>query len=129
MEIRRAVPALTTTDPEASRAFYQDFLGFRLAMEQDGMYLFTSTTTPTTQVMVTWDSPTAADPAVLGVDVSVEVPDAAEVHAHAVAEHLDVVYPLTDEPWGIRRFFLRDPTGRVINVASHLDSGRGGQAP
>ena len=125
MEIRRAVPVLTTTDPEATRAFYQDFLGFRLAMEQDGMYLFASVTTPTTQVMVTWDSPTAEDPVVVGVDVSVEVPDAAQVHARAVAEHLDIVYPLTDEPWGVRRFFLRDPTGRVINVASHLGSGSG----
>ncbi len=25
----------------------------------------------------------------------------------------------TDEPWGIRRFFVRDPDGVVVNVASH----------
>ncbi|MGA2287514.1 MAG: VOC family protein, partial [Bradyrhizobium sp.] len=30
-----------------------------------------------------------------------------------------IVYPLTDEPWGVRRFFVRDPNGAVINVVSH----------
>jgi hypothetical protein len=29
------------------------------------------------------------------------------------------VYPLTDEQWSIRRFFVKDPDGRVINVAMH----------
>jgi hypothetical protein len=32
---------------------------------------------------------------------------------------LKVVYPLTDEPWGVRRFFVTDPNGLVINVMSH----------
>ena len=32
-----------------------------------------------------------------------------------------IVHPLTDEPWGIRRFFVRDPDGNVINVVSHRD--------
>ena len=32
---------------------------------------------------------------------------------------LPVVYPLTDEPWGVRRFFLRDPGGTVVNVLAH----------
>ena len=31
-----------------------------------------------------------------------------------------MVYPLTDEPWGVRRFFVRAPGGHVINVAQHL---------
>jgi len=25
------------------------------------------------------------------------------------------VYPLTDEPWGVRRFFVRDPDGEVLD--------------
>jgi len=32
------------------------------------------------------------------------------------------VYPLTDEPWGVRRFFVRDPNGVVLNVMSHRPS-------
>jgi hypothetical protein len=26
---------------------------------------------------------------------------------------------LQDEEWGVRRFFVRDPNGRVVNVLSH----------
>jgi uncharacterized glyoxalase superfamily protein PhnB len=42
------------------------------------------------------------------------------VHAEAVRRGAEVVYPLTDEPWGVRRFFLRDPNGVVINVMRHI---------
>ena len=64
--------------------------------------------------------PTAMDPEVQRVDMSVEVADVNAAHADALARGLDIVYPLTDEPWGIRRFFVREPSGTVVNVASHL---------
>jgi catechol 2,3-dioxygenase-like lactoylglutathione lyase family enzyme len=119
VEIRRAMPVLTTDDPAAARAFYEGFLGFRVAMEEDGLLMLASTSTPTTQLIVAWPSPTAMDPAVLGVAVSVEVADVDAAHTEAVARGLEVVRELRDEPWGIRRFFVRDPAGRTINVASH----------
>jgi uncharacterized glyoxalase superfamily protein PhnB len=31
-----------------------------------------------------------------------------------------IVYPLTTEPWGIRRFFVRDPTGAVVRIIAHV---------
>ena len=31
----------------------------------------------------------------------------------------EIVHPLTEEPWGVRRFFVRDPTGVVVNVVAH----------
>jgi hypothetical protein len=31
-----------------------------------------------------------------------------------------VGYPLRDEEWGVRRFMLRDPSGTVVNVLSHI---------
>jgi uncharacterized glyoxalase superfamily protein PhnB len=34
-----------------------------------------------------------------------------------------IVHPLTDEPWGVRRFFVRDPTGVVVNVLGHRSPG------
>ena len=32
---------------------------------------------------------------------------------------LPIEYALRDEPWGVRRFFLRDPLGRLLNILSH----------
>lgn len=54
--------------------------------------------------------------------VSLQVDDDDDVDAcHAAATRVgaEIVHPLTDEPWGVRRFFVRDPDGHVINVLSH----------
>jgi hypothetical protein len=48
MEIRRAMPVIVTEDPAAARVFYESFLGFRVAMDEDGMIMFASRSTPTT---------------------------------------------------------------------------------
>ena len=119
MNIRRAMPVVTTNDPERAREFYEGFLGFRVAMEQDGLMMLASTSTPTTQIIVAWPSETAMDPRVLDVDISIEVEDADAALETANELGLEIVYPITDEPWGIRRFFVRDPSGRTINVAAH----------
>jgi catechol 2,3-dioxygenase-like lactoylglutathione lyase family enzyme len=118
--IRRAMPVLTTDDPEGTRAFYVDLLGFRVGMEQDGLLMLVSPSEPTTQVLVTWASPTAMDPAAAGLDMSVEVGDVDAAYAEAQARGLEIVRPLADEPWGIRRFFVREPSGKTINIAQHL---------
>ena len=121
MEIRRAMPVIKTDDPEESRAFYEGFLGFRVAMEQEGMLMLASETkTPTTQILVAWECEEPSDPRVLEVDVSVEVADADAALAAAQEQGLEVVYPIMDQPSGIRRFFVRDPSGRTINVAAHI---------
>lgn len=52
-------------------------------------------------------------------DVSVEVDDVDALHQAARRAGAEIVHPLTDEPWGVRRFFVRDPNGRVVNVLTH----------
>jgi catechol 2,3-dioxygenase-like lactoylglutathione lyase family enzyme len=114
------MPVVVTDDPAAARAFYESFLGFRMAMEADGLFMLASPSVPTTQLIVAWESPSALDPAVREVDVSIEVEDVDAAYADARARGLEIVRPLTDEPWGIRRFFVRDPCGTTLNVASHI---------
>jgi uncharacterized glyoxalase superfamily protein PhnB len=52
-------------------------------------------------------------------DASIEVDDVDAVHAAAARLGCEIVHPLTDEPWGVRRFFVRDPNGKVLNILSH----------
>jgi uncharacterized glyoxalase superfamily protein PhnB len=52
-------------------------------------------------------------------DVSIEVDDVEAVYDRARASGAEIVYPLTAEDWGLRRFFVRDPNGAVINVTQH----------
>lgn len=100
---------------DESREFYVGLLGFDVAMDMDWVVTFASPMNPTAQVTVMKrDATSPVQP-----QLSVEVSDVDAVHADAVRRGDEVVYPLTDEPWGVRRFFVLDPNGVVINVLGH----------
>ncbi len=120
MTIRRCVPNLVSGDLGASRGFYAGLLGFEVAMDEDDLTMYRSPSNPTAQVTVGTDAESAWDPEVHRPRLSVEVEDVDAVHAEAVRRGLRIVHPLTDEPWGVRRFFVEDPDGTVVNVLSHL---------
>jgi catechol 2,3-dioxygenase-like lactoylglutathione lyase family enzyme len=115
MSIKRVVPDITSERIDESRKFYTEFLGLTLAMDMGWILTFVSPSNPTAQVTLL-RAPTSGTP---NPNVSVEVGDVDALHAKAVALGLHIVYPLTDEPWGVRRFFVTDPNGVIINVASH----------
>ena len=119
MSIRRVVPDIKSKHLAQSREFYVDFMGFELAMDMGFVMTFVSPSNPTAQISVVRD-----DGGSMPVpDVSVEVADVDDVHKRAVARGLEIVYPLTDEPWGVRRFFVVDPNGTILNVMGHLPAG------
>jgi catechol 2,3-dioxygenase-like lactoylglutathione lyase family enzyme len=104
---------------DASRAFYTEVLGFEVAME-DPLLGLTSPANPSAQVLVPATGFEDPQPQ-FGIDLGVpEAVDAA--HAAAVQRGLRVVYSLRDEPWGVRRFFVEDPGGTIINVLAHTGS-------
>jgi catechol 2,3-dioxygenase-like lactoylglutathione lyase family enzyme len=119
VSIRRAIPNLLSSDLVAAREFYAGFLGFDVAMDEEGFTMFASPTNRTAQITVADANAPGLDRGVREANISVEVEDVDAKYAEAVARGLEIVYPLTDELWGIRRFFVRDPDGTVINVASH----------
>lgn len=55
-------------------------------------------------------------------DLSVEVEDVDAAYTAMTDSGAEIVYGPRDEEWGVRRFFVRDPNGRVINVLSHRHS-------
>jgi catechol 2,3-dioxygenase-like lactoylglutathione lyase family enzyme len=118
MTVRRVVPNIGSADLETSRAFYVDVLGFEVAMDLGWIVTFASPENRTAQISVIHADGSTPPP-----DFTVEVADVDAIYARALARGLPVVYPLTDEPWGVRRFFLRDPNGKIANVMSHLQAG------
>jgi catechol 2,3-dioxygenase-like lactoylglutathione lyase family enzyme len=118
MTVRRIVPDIRSTRPDESRVFYADFLGLKVAMDLGWIVTFVSPNNPTAQISVMRDD----NPSTLLPNVSIEVADVDEVHARAIEHGLQIVYPLTNEPWGIRRFFVVDPHGVIVNVSSHIQS-------
>jgi uncharacterized glyoxalase superfamily protein PhnB len=70
---------------------------------------------PTAQViLITKDAAAPVNP-----DLSVEVDDVDAAYDAVRATGAEIVHPITDEQWGVRRFFVRDPDGKVVNVVSH----------
>ncbi|GAA2591217.1 VOC family protein [Streptomyces axinellae] len=114
MSIRRAMPDFQTDAMEENRDFYGR-LGFEEVMNHGWVMTLASPTHPTAQVTFMNHDKTA--PVV--PDMSVEVDDVDAAHAAMVNSGAEIVHPLRDEEWGVRRFFVRDPDGRVINVLSH----------
>jgi catechol 2,3-dioxygenase-like lactoylglutathione lyase family enzyme len=112
----RVIPYANGEDLDASRAFYTDVLGFEVAME-DPVLGLTSPANGSAQVLVPpagFDHPQPR----FGIDLGEpEAVDAA--HTAAVQRGLRIVYALRDEPWGVRRFFVEDPSGTIINVLAH----------
>jgi catechol 2,3-dioxygenase-like lactoylglutathione lyase family enzyme len=103
---------ITTQRPEQSREFYVQLLGFEVAMDIDWISSLVSPANPSAQIAVmTSDATSPVQP-----ELTIEVTDVDAVHAEALRRGDEIVYPLTDEPWGVRRFFVRDPNGIVVNV-------------
>jgi predicted enzyme related to lactoylglutathione lyase len=114
MKIRRIVPDLHG-DPGASREFYEHVIGLELGMDMGWIATWGSVSNETAQLTVMSGDETAP----VAPDVSIEVEDVDAVFERATARGFEIVHPVTEEPWGVRRFFVRDPNGAVINVMQH----------
>lgn len=114
MSIRRVMPDIRSEAIEESRDFY-GLLGFEEVMNHGWVVTLASPSNPTAQVtFMTHDQTAPVVP-----DMSVEVDDVDAAYALMRERGAEIVHPLQDEEWGVRRFFVRDPNGRVVNVLTH----------
>ena len=110
---------LSVPDLAEARDFYVDYLG----LSEEGFNLgwvmrLSSPDGRAVVQLVTRDASAPVD-SVISVHVGDDVEAAYE---DAQRRGLEIVHPLTEEPWGVRRFFVRAPDGNVINVVSHKDA-------
>lgn len=116
-EVRRAVPNVPVDGEEslaANRAFY-GALGFEEVMDLGWVMTMASPTRPAAQINFIEQG----GPALVVPDMSVEVGDVDAAYAAMLAAGAEIVRDLRDESWGVRRFFVRDPQGKVVNVLGH----------
>ena len=116
MGIKRVVPDIISDRLEESRDFYVDVLGFDVAMDLGWIVTLTSPDEPAAQISL---FPFAEDMPFIP-SITVEVDDVEVAHEAVVRSGREIVYPMTDEEWGVRRFFVKDPGGVVVNVMSHV---------
>ena len=113
MDLLRAVPILTVPDVEAAVREYADLLGLDVLMNLGWVATLGTGGAAQFSVMDT-DQSAPCNP-----DMSLEVPDVDQAYQRALDTGAEVVHPLQDEDWGVRRFFLRTSSGHVVNVLSH----------
>lgn len=117
LAVKRIVPNIAATDLGPGRAFYRDLFDLELVMDHGWIATFASSAPTTPQLSLASEGGSGTKVP----DLSIEVDDVDEVHRRALAGGHEIVYDITDEPWGVRRFYLRDPFGKVLNVLSHRD--------
>ena len=114
MTVRRVVPIITVTDLDAARDGYVRTLGLREVMNHGWIVTLADEQNRNQLSLLTKDATAEVNPV-----VSIEVDDVDAAYQAAVDAGLTIVHPLSDEEWGVRRFFFADPSGNVVNVLSH----------
>jgi catechol 2,3-dioxygenase-like lactoylglutathione lyase family enzyme len=109
---------LPVADIAAARDFYADYLGLSVEEFNLGWVARYSSTDGKASVQLVTGDATAPHDSIISVHVGAAVDEAYE---EAKRRGYEIVHPLTEEAWGVRRFFVRAPDGNVINMVSHSD--------
>lgn len=102
--------------PAEVAAFYQAMFDLEIAMDMGWIVTLRGTTEAPVQLSIASEGGSGTPVPHL----SIEVDDVETVLARATDLAAPIPYPLTDEPWGVRRFFVTDPSGRIVNVLQHI---------
>lgn len=115
MKVRRIVSNIATPDVEKAKAFYEGVLGLEVLMDLGWIRTYGAGSKMTVQISVMSEggSGTAVP------DISIEVDDIEEALARVQKAGIPIEYGPKTEPWGVRRFYVRDPFGKLINILQH----------
>lgn len=115
MKVKRIVSNIAASDLDKAGAFYKEVLGLEVLMDLGWIRTYGSSAKMTIQVSVMSEggSGTAVP------DLSIEVDDVEEALMRVRKAGIAIEYGPATEPWGVRRFFVRDPFGKLINILQH----------
>lgn len=118
MKVNRIVANIAVPSPEAMQAaqhFYGELLGLDLLMDHGWIATYGNAAKMTVQMSVA----TEGGAGTRVPDLSIEVDDVDEALLRMRAAGVEIEYGPADEPWGVRRFYVRDPFDRLLNILSH----------
>src|SRR5215475_13928653 len=115
VNVKRIVSNIASSDIERATQFYGDIFGLELLMDLGWIRTYGSDQHMTIQISIASEggSGTAVP------DLSIEVDDLEEALARVKEARLAIEYGPQREPWGVRRFYVRDPFRKLINVLQH----------
>lgn len=119
MAVLRIVANLEGSDLQAAQVFYETLLGLDVVMDHGWIVTLAAGAADHDRPVHQLSLATQGGGGTQVPRLSVEVDNLDAVYHRAQAAGYEIVYPLTEEPWGVQRFYVRDPLGYVINILSH----------
>ncbi|MEQ8653929.1 MAG: VOC family protein [Kiloniellales bacterium] len=125
MAVRRIQHNIAAKNVEAARSFYQDILEMDPVMDLGWIVTYAGssqtrtdqTSTDQTRPQLSIASQGGSDTEV--PDLSIEVDNFEEVHRRLLSAGIAIAYGPVDEPWGVRRLYVKDPFGTLVNILAH----------
>lgn len=116
MAVLKIVPNIAAGDTAKATSFYKELLGLDVAMDMGWIVTYAANNVSSTQISIASEGGSGT----VVPDISIEVDNVDDLHVRAQQSEFDIVYEITDEPWGVRRFYVRDPLGKVVNILQHV---------
>jgi catechol 2,3-dioxygenase-like lactoylglutathione lyase family enzyme len=115
MAVRRIVANVAAQRIDAAKAFYGDAFGMNVVMDLGWIITFAADGSAAPQISVATEGGSGTPVP----DLSIEVDDLTDVHQRMETAGFRIEYGPVTEPWGVKRFYVRDPFGRLVNVLEH----------
>jgi catechol 2,3-dioxygenase-like lactoylglutathione lyase family enzyme len=115
MAVKRIVPNIASDQLDKAKSFYAEILDMDVVMDLGWIVTFAAAASANPQVSVAAEGGSGTPVP----DLSVEVDNFDEVLLRVRRSSLPIVYGPAQEPWGVQRFFVRDPFGRLLNILAH----------
>jgi catechol 2,3-dioxygenase-like lactoylglutathione lyase family enzyme len=115
VKVKRIVANVDTQDVAAARRFYHDILGLDVLMDHGWIATYGSRQKMAVQISFAAQGGSGTPVP----DLSIEVDDLDAALERVTKAGLRIEYGPADEPWGVRRFYVRDPFGKLINILAH----------
>jgi len=115
MKVKRIISNIQAPEPSVADRFYRDVLGLELAMDHGWIRTYSGSAKMAVQISFASQGGSGTPVP----DLSIEVDDLDEVLLRVQKRNIPLEYGPVSEPWGVRRFYVRDPLGKLVNVLQH----------
>src|SRR5690625_3082687 len=116
MKVKRIVANVETKNISKAADFYGEILELEQLMDMEFIATYGSREKMDTQISFLSEGGSGTPVP----DLSIEVDDLEEVFTRIKEANIPIEYGPVEEPWGVRRFYVRDPFGKLVNILTHL---------
>src|SRR3546814_390606 len=117
--VKRIVTNIHTENTARAEIFYKAVLGLEILMDHGWI---TTYGIENHNMVVQISFASEGGSGTLTPDLSIEVDDFEETLNRTKEAGFVIDYGPVTEPWGVKRFYTRDPFGKLVNILCHVSS-------